>query len=119
MSSTPLRRFSIAQAVNAAGMRRQFPTPSLATFVALQSLDIVTTLIGLRLGAKEASTFVGQLIRVGPIAGLLLSKIFAVLFAAAALKFHRGRLIVFLNFWFTGIVSWNLLMILATGLLPH
>ncbi|PWT97774.1 MAG: hypothetical protein C5B51_30730 [Terriglobia bacterium] len=97
--------------------RKAFPTPSLTVFVALQMLDILTTLMGLRLGAREASTFVGQLISLGPLPALLISKIFACLFAATALKFRRGRVIVFLNFWFALIVSWNLLMIVSAALL--
>ncbi len=100
-------------------IRKTIPVPSLGIFVALQALDIVTTLIGLQLGASEASTFVGQLIHLGPVAGLLISKIFAGLFAAAALKFRRGRVIVFLNYWFTLIVSWNLLMIVSSGLISR
>ena len=101
----------------ASGIRKEIPAGSLTVVVLLQTLDIATTLIGLRLGAKEASTFVGQLIHLGPIAGLLISKIFAALFAAVALKFRRGRLIVFLNLWFCLIIGWNLLMILSSALL--
>jgi hypothetical protein len=44
----------------------------------------------------------------------VISKIFAVILAAAALAFQRPRLIVFLNYWFTVLVSWNLLMVLVT-----
>ncbi len=36
----------------------------------------------------------------------------AVFLVAAALKFQRPRLVVFLNFWFAAIVTWNLGMIL-------
>lgn len=90
---------------------KEFPAPSLAVFVFLQALDVLTTLIGLRAGAQEASLFVGRLMNEGPVAGLLISKIFGVLLAAAALKFHRGRVIVFLNYWFALVVTWNLVMI--------
>jgi hypothetical protein len=114
-STSPRRFFPVASPI-AGGLRAQMPAHSLGVFVLLQLLDLLTTLIGLRLGAKEANTFVGQLIRMGPMAGLLISKIFAVLFAATALKFKRARLIVFLNFWFTLIVSWNLVMIFASAL---
>src|SRR5215469_9190304 len=82
------------------GLRRPFPQPSLTVFVILQVLDIVTTLMGIQMGAREASIFVGQLMNAGPVGGLLLSKIFAVLLVASALKLKRPRLVVFLNYWF-------------------
>jgi hypothetical protein len=97
-----------------ANIRKEFPAPSMAVFFSLQALDVLTTLIGLRAGAQESSAFVGQLMRLGPVQALVISKIFAVILAAAALAFQRPRLIVFLNYWFTVLVSWNLLMVLVT-----
>ena len=96
-------------------MRREFPAPSIKVFVALQMLDILTTLMGLRMGAKEASVFIGQLMRLDPISGLLIAKIFAIFFVALALRYRRGRLIVFLNYWFAVVVSWNLVMVLVAA----
>ena len=95
-------------------LRREFPAPSMAVFFALQTLDVLTTLIGLHLGAKEASVFVGRLLQLGPVSGLLISKCFAIILAAAALGFHRPRVVVFLNYWFVLIVCWNLFTILST-----
>jgi hypothetical protein len=97
-------------------IQREFPAPSLAVFVALQTLDIISTLLGLRLGASEGSLFIAGLMRMGPFQALMLSKIFAVFLVAAALKFQRPRLVVFLNFWFAAVVTWNLGMILITEL---
>src|SRR5580698_2373908 len=91
--------------------RREFPAPSMSVFFALQTLDVLTTLIGLHLGAKEASVFVGRLLQLGPLAGLLISKCFAVILAAAALAFRRPRVIVFLNYWFAALIAWNLFTI--------
>jgi hypothetical protein len=88
--------------------RMQFPAPSLTVFVALQVLDILTTLLGLRLGAQESSMFLGRLMHAGPLAALLIAKIFAVLLVAVALKFKRPRVVVFLNYWLAGVVTWNL-----------
>ena len=85
-------------------------------FVALQSLDVLTTLIGLQVGASEGRTFIGNLMRVGPLNALLISKIFAVLLVSLALRFKRPRLVVFLNYWSAAVVSWNLLMIVMSGL---
>jgi hypothetical protein len=95
---------------------RTFPTPSLSVFVALQVLDMLTTLMGLEMGAKEASLFLGSLMKVGPFAALLIAKIIAVLLVAAAMRYKRPRLVVFLNYWFAAVVTWNLITILATQL---
>ncbi len=94
--------------------RKEFPTPSLTVFVALQTLDILTTLLGLRVGASEASFFVGRLMRAGPVAALLIAKILAVFLVALALRFRRPRVVVFLNYWFAAVVTWNCAMILVS-----
>jgi hypothetical protein len=86
----------------------------MAVFFSLQALDVLTTLIGLRMGAREASMFVGRLLVLGPVAGLLVSKCFAVILASAALAFHRPRVIVFLNLMFAVVITWNLATILAS-----
>jgi uncharacterized membrane-anchored protein len=91
-----------------------FPTPSLIVFIALQILDILTTLLGLQLGAKEASVFLERLMQVGPIAALLIAKIVGVLLVTMALRFQRPRVVVFLNYWFAVVVTWNLGTILLT-----
>jgi hypothetical protein len=95
---------------------RPFPAPSLTVFVALQILDIATTLIGLRMGASESSFFIGRLMHAGPIAALLIAKLFAVMLVMIALKVHRPRIVVFLNYWFAAVVTWNLGLILLAGL---
>jgi hypothetical protein len=92
--------------------RRTFPAPSLTVFVALQILDILTTLMGLQMGAQEGSMFLGRLMRAGPLAALLIAKIIAVLLVSVALRFKRPRIVVFLNYWFAAVVSWNLIIIL-------
>ena len=97
-----------------------FPAPSLIVFIALQTLDIFTTLLGLQLGAQEGSVFLGRLMRAGPVAALLISKIIAVLLVAMAMRFKRPRVVVFLNYWFAAVVSWNLVIILISQLsAPH
>jgi hypothetical protein len=102
------------------GRRAHFPTPSLRVFIALQVLDILTTLLGLRLGAQEGSVFLGRLMRAGPVAALLIAKIIAVMLVAMAMRFKRPRVVVFLNYWFAAVVSWNLGIILMTQLSnPH
>jgi len=96
--------------------RREFPEPSLTVFFSLQALDVLTTLIGIRVGASEGSIFVGRLMQLGPVEGLLISKMFAVLLAMSALRLKRPRVVVFLNYMFIGLISWNLLTIFSTAL---
>jgi hypothetical protein len=86
----------------------------MSVFFGLQALDVLTTLIGLHLGAREASVFIGRLMAIGPVAGLLISKCFAVILAAAALGFRRPRVVVFLNYWFAVVIAWNLYTIFST-----
>jgi hypothetical protein len=95
-------------------LRRNFPAPSLSVFFGLQTLDVLTTMIGLRMGAHEASLFIGRLLAIGPLPGLLISKCFAVILATAALAFHRPRVVVFLNYWFAVVTAWNLFTIFST-----
>jgi hypothetical protein len=96
--------------------RTSFPAPSLTIFVTLQVLDILTTLLGIQMGAQEGSMFLGRLMRAGPVAALLIAKIIAVLLVTIALKFKRPRVVVFLNYWFAAVVSWNLVIILLNQL---
>jgi hypothetical protein len=80
-------------------------------FVCLQILDVLTTLVGLRFGAAESSIFVARLMQSSPVTGLLLSKAIAFSLAMGALGANRERLMRFVNFWFAGVISWNLLII--------
>ena len=89
--------------------------PSLSVFVFLQVLDVLTTLIGLRLGAGEASAFVGSLMHLGLIPGLMISKILAVLLVLIALRRKKPQIVVLANIWFAGLVTWNLLLIFSQG----
>jgi len=87
--------------------------PSLSVFVFLQILDVLTTLIGLRLGAGEASVFVARMMHLGPLPGLMISKLLAVMLVLIALRHHQPRVVVLANFWFAGIVTWNLTLIFS------
>ena len=90
--------------------------PSISVFVFLQVLDVLTTLIGLRLGAGEASAFIGQLMHLGVVPALMISKIIAVILVLLALRRGRTRIVVLANLWFAGIVTWNLALIFSQGL---
>ena len=88
--------------------------PSLSVFVFLQILDVLTTLIGLHLGAGEASLFISRLMRIGPVAALMISKMLAVILVLIAVR-RYPRIVVMANFWFAGVVTWNLVLICTQG----
>jgi len=87
--------------------------PSISVFVFLQVLDVLTTILGLRLGAGEASAFIGSLMHLGVVPALMISKIIAVILVLVALKRGRPRIVVLANLWFAGIVTWNLALIFS------
>lgn len=83
----------------------------LTVFLCLQALDVLTTLIGFRVGASESSPFIARLVQFGPVTGLLVSKLVATSLAGMALLSRRERLVRFVNFWFVAVVGWNLVVI--------
>ena len=94
-------------------LRREFPEPSLSVFFFLQALDVLTTMLGLSAGAHEGSLFISQLMQIGPLPALLLVKLIAGGMVLAAFATKRSRVVVFLNFWFAAVVTWNLGIILT------
>ncbi len=82
-------------------------------FLYLQVLDLLTTLVGLRLGLQEASPFVRHLMHLSPTAGLLACKLLAIVLGGYCLWAHRHRIIHWINYWYAALVAWNLAIILA------
>ena len=81
-------------------------------FLYLQALDVMSTLIGFSLGNTEASPFIRALMRWGPLIGLLCSKLFALALAFACVLLNRAGLLRWINYWYAGLVVWNLYSIL-------
>ena len=82
-------------------------------FIYLQLLDLLTTLIGLRLGALEGSPFIRVLMHAGPVAGVALSKLLALALGALCIYCRKYRLIQWASYWYGGLVVWNLMVMLA------
>src|SRR5438552_18649261 len=82
-------------------------------FVGLQLLDLLTTLVGFRLGAAEASPFIRMLMHAGPTTGVALSKTLALALGALCAYSGRQHLIRKANYWYGGLVVWNLMVIMA------
>ena len=99
--------------MNPASPRLYAFSSSLQVFLYLQLLDALTTLLGFRAGLVEASPFVRALVHFGPYAGLLADKVFAVLLAMICVWSGRSRMIRWVNYWYAGLVAWNIILILA------
>ena len=85
-------------------------------FIYLQVLDLLTTLIGFRLGAGEASPFIAKMIHVtSPALGVAASKVIALAIGGLCVATNRTRLINWINYWYAGLIVWNLVIILAAG----
>jgi hypothetical protein len=85
-------------------------------FVYLQLLDLLTTLVGFRVGAAEASPFIRALMHAGPMVGVVLSKLLALGLGGYCIYTKKLGLIRLINYWYGGLVVWNLMIMLtATG----
>ncbi len=128
MSSTPLllafspatadnsaaRRLSAFLRTAGAGRANSEIVGMIQLFVYLQALDVITTLIGFKMGAAEASPFVRVLLHAGPVAGLLLSKLIGLTLIGICVYTRRYRLIRWANYWYSALAIWNLFIILLS-----
>jgi hypothetical protein len=77
------------------------------TFVALQVLDLTTTLIAFRLGAMEVNPLVAHLtVYFGRTGGVVVSKLIAI-----AIAMGVKRRIWIINLFYAGIIVWNVLVL--------
>jgi len=82
-------------------------------FLYLQVLDLLTTLVGFKLGISEASPFIRSLLHFGPSFAVAVSKIVAVGLAGVCVFLNRSYLVRWINYWYAILVIWNLCNILA------
>lgn len=82
-------------------------------FIYLQLLDLLTTLIGFKLGASEASPLIRMLMHAGPVAGVALSKLLALALGAVCVYRKKYHLIRLASYWYGALVVWNLMVMLA------
>jgi hypothetical protein len=87
-------------------------------FLYLQLLDFLTTLLGFRLGASEASPFIRTLLHFGPAFGVALSKGVALGLGAFCIWRKKTRVIGWINYWYAGLIVWNLVVILRALMAP-
>jgi hypothetical protein len=78
-------------------------------------LDLLTTLVGFKMGASEASPFIRVLMHAGPAAGVALSKLVALGLGGLCVYLKRPHLIRWATYWYSGLVVWNLMIVLAAA----
>jgi hypothetical protein len=85
------------------------------TFVALQILDLLTTLAAFHVGATEINPNVAHLtLKFGRLRGVLMSKVIAVAIAMGVRK-----LVWVVNLFYTLVVGWNLVVITILFMKQH
>lgn len=82
--------------------------PQLLTFLYLQTLDFLTTVVGIKYGFAEASPFIRWLMHSSMTTGLAQSKLVAVALAIICVLLDRGYLVRWINRWYALLVIWNL-----------
>ena len=84
-------------------------------FVYLQLLDLITTLVGFKLGASEASPFVRMLMHGGAATGVFASELLSLGLGAICLYYKKNHLIRRISYWYGGLIVWNLMVLQASS----
>jgi Domain of unknown function (DUF5658) len=87
----------------------------LSLFVYLQVLDFLTTLVGFKVGAEEASPFIRWLTQFGPAVGVGASKLLAISLAGLCIWLNKRSLLHWMNAWYGALIVWNLCIILVAA----
>ena len=82
-------------------------------FVYLQLLDLLTTLVGFRFGAAEASPFVRVLMHAGPVTGVMVSKMLALGLGGYCVTTKKNHVVRLVSYWYGILVVWNLMVMLS------
>jgi hypothetical protein len=98
---------------NPRAIAHQFWCLRIQLFLCLQVLDVFTTWLGFRRGLHEGSLFIQGLMQMGPMVGLIVSKVVALSLASLCIWYKRLRVILWINYWYVTVVIWNLALIVA------
>ncbi|MBZ5619197.1 MAG: DUF5658 family protein [Acidobacteriia bacterium] len=82
-------------------------------FIYLQLLDLLTTLVGFKLGAAEASPFIRILMQAGPAVGVIASKLVALVLGGVCVYAKKYNLIRWISYWYAALIVWNLMVMLT------
>jgi hypothetical protein len=86
--------------------------PIVQTFVFLQLVDLLTTIMGLKWGSQEFNPFIRSLMQVGLLEGLLACKLLVLVLAGVMIWYERVRVLLVVNYIFAALVIWNLVQLL-------
>jgi len=89
----------------------------LAIFILLQILDMATTLVVLAMGGRETNPIIQHFMTIGPVAGLVISKLTVAAIAVAVVALRKSRGLRLANVAFTGVVAWNFTIIARLAML--
>jgi hypothetical protein len=91
------------------------PRRQVLLFAALQTLDLLTTLLFVRHGVVEANPLIRGAMAVAhqPALAVAVPKLLAMSLAAYAWHSGRTKLLGRVNLFYSGCVAWNLLAVLA------
>ncbi|HYW47723.1 MAG TPA: DUF5658 family protein [Bryobacteraceae bacterium] len=82
-------------------------------FIYLQLLDLLTTFVGFKMGAAEASPFIRILMHLGPGFGVAASKVLALGLGGLCVYTRKKHIIRWITYWYAGLIIWNLMVMLA------
>jgi len=88
----------------------------LRIFLLLQLADIGTTVVALALGGVEMNPLIARFMTVGVIEGLIVSKVIVLAIGLGAARFGRYAGLRVVNVFFSGVVVWNLIIIVRLSL---
>ena len=83
----------------------------LSFFILLQLLDFITTMTVITLGGQENNPVVAHFMAIGPVTGLIISKLLVSGIAVGGTLLGRYRGIRMANLAFSAIVVWNMTVI--------
>src|SRR3954463_11081612 len=96
------------------GMMRGINLEYLKLFIYLQILDVLTTLIGFKVGAAEVRPAVRWMVHsLSPLAGLAISKLIAAILAGFCIALKKRQVIRRISYWYAILVVWNTVVILV------
>ena len=83
----------------------------LSVFLTLQLMDFGTTVVALEMGGVEQNPLIWQFMALGPIPGLILSKLLVIVLAALFVVIGKTKTVRLANIAFALVVIWNLTII--------
>jgi hypothetical protein len=85
-------------------------------FILLQVADVATTMVALQMGGAEKNALIVQMMGLGALQGLLLSKLIVLGIGTGAVLMGKHLIFRWANVVFAGVVAWNLTVIVRLAL---